>query len=361
MALESLLKAGSFAFPYNFSDASKFSSVDIKDPEMTLILTASELDSLVDMPRTIEAVERAFAEISDGLAHQPAPGSLHLPASDSRFLPMAAVSGPSGLASVKLLSDIPGNVERSLPTQRSTLLLVSQTTGETLAILDGRIPTRIRTAAASAVASKALARAESSVLGLVGAGALAVAHVEAMLAVLSIRTVVVWSRKASTIEAFQRQIAHLELNVVIAPSAQFVVESADILCTLTPASEPLVFGKWFQSGLHVNAVGARPRPDEREIDSEGMIRSRVFVDSLSTALTKSGDLLIPINEKVMTAEQVQGELGDVITGKTPGRTDSDDITLFNSVGIGMLDLAIGRILYDRALQQSVGLEVDLSS
>ena len=327
---------------------------------MTLILTASELDSLADMPRTIEAVERAFAEVSDGLAHQPAPVSLHLATSDSRFIPMAAVSGPSGLAAVKLLADIPGNMERSLPSQRSTLMLVSQTTGETLAILDGRIPTRIRTAAASAVASKALARAESSILGLVGAGALAVAHVQAMLAVLPIQTVVVWSRKAATIEAFQRQIAHLELTVIIAPSAQFVVESADVLCTLTPASEPLVFGKWFKPGLHINAVGARPRPDEREIDSEGMVSSRVFVDSLSTALTKSGDLLIPISEKVMTAGQVQGEIGDVITGKTPGRTGREDITLFNSVGIGMLDLAVGRILYDSAVQQAVGLEVNLS-
>lgn len=360
MAASELMLKGVLV-PFLFYRGKHFSSLDTKDPpEMTLILTASELDALADMPRTIEAVERAFAEVSDGLAHQPAPVSLHLPTSESRFIPMAAVSGPSGLASVKLLADIPGNMERSLPSQRSTLILFSQTTGETLAILDGRIPTRIRTAAASAVASKALARAESSILGLVGAGALAVAHVQAMLAVLPIQTVVVWSRKAATIEAFQRQIAHLGLTVVIAPSAEVVVESADVLCTLTPASEPLVFGRWFKPGLHVNAVGARPRSDEREIDTEGMVRSRVFVDSLATALTKSGDLLIPISEKVMTAGQVQGEIGDVITGKMPGRTGREDITLFNSVGIGMLDLAVGRILYDSAVQHAVGLEVDLS-
>ncbi len=328
---------------------------------MTLILTASELNTLSDMNSTIEAVASAFADISLGSAHQPAPVSLHLPSSDGRFIPMSALSGPSGLASVKLLADIPGNSHHGLPTQRSTLVLVSQVTGETLAILDGRIPTRVRTAAASAVASKVLARPESSVLGLVGAGALAVAHVQAVLAVLPIKTVVVWSRTAETIDSFQRQIAHLELTVVAAPSVQYVVESADVLCTLTPASEPVVLGKWFKSGLHVNAVGARPRPEDREIDSEGMVRSHVFVDSLSTAITKSGDLMIPLSEGVMSVNDVKGEIGDVITGKVSGRTAMEDVTLFNSVGIGMLDLAIGRILYDSAVEQSVGLELDLSS
>lgn len=327
---------------------------------MTLILTASELDRLVDIDDTIAAIERAFADVSDGSAHQPAPVSLHLPTSEERFIPMVALSGPSRLASMKLLADIPGNDQRSLPTQRSTIVLVSQITGETLAILDGRIPTRIRTAAASAVASRALARPDSSTLGLVGAGALAVAHVRTMLAVLPIKSVVVWSRTAKTIDSFQRQIAHLNLEVIVAPSAQAVVESADVLCTLTPASTPVVFGTWFKSGLHVNAVGARPRSEEREIDSEGMARARVFVDSLPTALTKSGDLMIPLSENVLTLEQLGGEIGDVITGKTPGRTSPADITLFNSVGIGILDLAIGRILYDKALQRSAGIKVDMS-
>ncbi|MEA3550988.1 ornithine cyclodeaminase family protein [Pseudarthrobacter sp. C1] len=327
---------------------------------MTLILTASELHTLADMPRTIKAVESAFADISAGLAHQPAPASLSLPPSGGRFIPMSALSAADGLASVKLLADIPANSDRGLPTQRSTIVLVSRSTGETLAILDGRIPTRVRTAAASAVASKVLARSDSSVLGLVGAGALAVAHVHAMLAVLPIKTVVVWSRTAETTDAFQRQVADLELTVVVAASAQDVVESADVLCTLTPASEPVVFGKWFKPGLHVNAVGARPRPEDREIDSAGMVRSRVFVDSLPTATTKSGDLMIPVNEGVMSVGDVRGELGDVITGKVLGRTSRDDITLFNSVGIGVLDLAIGRILYDSAVEQSMGLELDLS-
>jgi ornithine cyclodeaminase/alanine dehydrogenase len=207
---------------------------------MTLILKASELQSLADMPGTVAAVERVFAALSRGTALQPAPDSLFLPSSDARFLPMAALSSAEELASVKLLADIPANGDLSLPTQRSTIMLVSRLTGETLAILDGKVPTRVRTAAASAVASKFLARPGSTTLGLVGAGALAVAHVEAMLDVLPIENVVVWSRSADTVTAFCREISHHGLSITRASSVQEVVEAADVLCTLTPAVEPLV-------------------------------------------------------------------------------------------------------------------------
>lgn len=328
---------------------------------MTLILKASELQSLADMPATIAAVERIFAALSRGTAYQPTPDSLSLPSSEAKFLPMAALSSAEELATVKLLADIPANRESNLPTQRSTIMLLSQLTGETLAILDGKVPTRVRTAAASAVASKLLARPGSTTLGLVGAGALAVAHVEAMLAVLPIENIVVWSRSADTVTEFCGQISHHGLNITRAASVQEVVEAADVLCTLTPAVEPLVKGEWFKPGLHVNAVGSRPRADHREIDSAGMLRARVFVDSLGTAKAKSGGLIIPVTEGLMTFEDVQAELGDVAAGTKTGRLGNEDITLFNSVGIGLQDLAIGRLLYDAALNQGIGTHIELNN
>ncbi|MDE8667726.1 ornithine cyclodeaminase family protein [Pseudarthrobacter sp. H3Y2-7] len=328
---------------------------------MTLILTASELQALADMPGTITAVQRAFAGLSRGTAVQPAPDSLVLPSSDARFLPMAALSEAEGLASVKLLADIPANQLASLPTQRSTIMLVSQLTGETLAILDGKVPTRVRTAAASAVATKLLARPGSTTLGLIGAGSLAVAHVEAMLAVLPFDKVIVWSRSADTVSVFCDEVGHHRLNITRASSVREVVESADVLCTLTPAIEPLVRGEWFRPGLHVNAVGSRPRPDHREVDTTGMVRARVFVDSLATAKAKSGGLIIPVAEGAMSFEDVKGELGDVAAGTKEGRLGEEDITLFNSVGIGLQDLAIGRLLYDAALNQGIGTHVELNN
>lgn len=328
---------------------------------MTLILKASELQALADMPGTIAAVERVFAGLSRGTAVQPAPASLLLPSSDATFLPMAAMSDVEELASVKLLADIPTNCEASLPTQRSTIMLMSQLTGETLAILDGKVPTRVRTAAASAVATKLLARPGSTTLGLVGAGALAVAHVEAMLTVLPIENVVVWSRSADTVSVFCDEIAHHGLNITRAATIQEVAESVDVLCTLTPAVEPVVKGEWFRPGLHVNAVGSRPRADHREIDSAGMVRARVFVDSLATAKAKSGGLIIPVAEGVMSFEDVEAELGDVAAGIKAGRLGEEDVTLFNSVGIGLQDLAIGRLLYDAALIQGIGTHVELNN
>lgn len=328
---------------------------------MTLILKASELQALADMPETIAAVERVFAALSRGTAVQPAPDSLLLPSSDARFLPMAALSAAEELASVKLLADVPSNRAASLPSQRSTIMLVSQLTGETLAILDGKVPTRVRTAAASAVATKLLARPTSTTLGLVGAGALAVAHVEAMLTVLPVENVLVWSRSADTVDAFRQEISHYGLKITRASGVQEVVEGADVLCTLTPAVEPLIKGEWFQPGLHVNAVGSRPRPDHREIDSAGMVRARVFVDSLATAMAKSGGLIIPVTEGAMGFEDVEAELGDVAAGVKAGRLGDEDVTLFNSVGIGLQDLAIGRLLYDAALNQGIGTHLELNN
>ncbi|QTF73254.1 ornithine cyclodeaminase family protein [Arthrobacter woluwensis] len=327
---------------------------------MTLILTATELAAAVDMRATIDAVEASLVDQASGDAHQPAPLSMRLPGADSRYLIMAAASGPRGLVASKLLSDIPGNAGVGLPTQRSSIVLADQSTGETLALLDGRVPTRARTAAMSAVASRHLARPESTVLGLVGAGALAVAHLEALCEVLPLSTVVVWSRTDATLTAFRQAVEHLEVEVVPVRRIREVFDAADLVCTLTPSVTPVVSGEWLRPGQHVNAVGARPRPDHREVDAEAMRRSRVILDSRETALAKSGDLLLAMEEGALGLDDVVGELGQVIAGEVPGRESAEQITLFNSVGIGLLDLAIGRILFDTAVSRGLGTHIELS-
>jgi ornithine cyclodeaminase/alanine dehydrogenase len=326
---------------------------------MTLILRRSDLEPLVDMRATIDAVDSAMGDVARGTAVQPAPALMRLPGSESGFLPMAAASERAGLAAVKLLADVPANAERGQPSQRSSIVLVSSVTGEVLAVLDGAIPTRIRTAAASAVATRHLARPESTTLGLVGAGGLAVAHVAAVLEVLPIDTVHFWTRSSATAQAFQQAVEHHGLTVRLLESPHAVVQSVDVLCTLTPAVEPVVHGASFVPGLHVNAVGARPRPDHREVDTEAIVRSRVFVDSLPTVQQKSGDIVIPIAEGALRLDDLEGELGSVIAGTHPGRKGEDDITLYKSVGLGVQDLAIGRLLLDAARSSGRGVDVDL--
>ncbi|ROZ46569.1 ornithine cyclodeaminase family protein [Rhodococcus sp. WS3] len=325
---------------------------------MTLILNHSDITTLIDRSEIYDAVERAHADLARGDAFNPQPSAMPLP-NGGNSIPMTAATAQS--SSVKLLSDMPANAARGLPTQRSTIILSCAETGECEAVLDGRAITAIRTAAASAVATEYLSRKSSTVLGVVGAGTLAVEHTRAIARVRGIEKVLVWSRSATTIRTFEERIADLNLAVERSESPRAVTSAVDILCTLTPSHFPIVSGDWFHPGLHVNAVGAPPRGDWREIDSAGMRVASLFVDATSTTLAKSGDALLAIAEGAITAEDLHTEIGHVITGQKPGRTSSDQITLFNSVGIGLQDLVTARILLSRARAAGVGTELDLTA
>ncbi|MGW6727381.1 ornithine cyclodeaminase family protein [Nocardia sp. NPDC055029] len=305
------------------------------------------------------AVERAHTDLALGTAFVPAPPAMTL--GGAAFVPMVAAAESAGAAAVKLLADLPANRDRGLPVQRSVIVVTSAADGSCEALIDGRLVTAVRTAAASAVATKHLARQNSSVLGLVGAGGLAVEHTRAIALVRDLNAVLVWSRSAETIERFRTAVADLGLEVRAMAGPEAVTRAADILCTLTPSREPIVRGAWFGAGLHVNAVGAPPRADHREVDGEAMRRASVVVDSVGTTLTKSGDTLLALAEGAITEAAVSTELGEVIAGRTPGRVGDGDITLFNSVGIGLQDLAAARLLIDRARANGIGTEVDLAT
>lgn len=324
---------------------------------MTLLLTASQLEHLVDRDATRRAVSRIFAEIAAGHASQPEPTSMATPAGTGRYILMSALSDATGTAAVKLLADVPDNAARGLPTQRSMILVVDREDGAPVALLHGAVPTRVRTAAASAVATDALARNDSRVLGLVGAGALAREHVSALRGVRSFDRIVVWSRTRETAEDFA---ATTEGEVSVSADVRGVFADADVVCTLTPSVDPIVAGRWLRPGQHINVVGARPRPDEREVDSEAMRRSSVWVDDHATAEAKSGDLLLAVAEGAIALEDVVGTIGEVLTGAARGRRDGDEITLFDSVGIGAQDLAIADLLVRAARGRGVGAEIDFA-
>lgn len=323
---------------------------------MTLLLTAADLSGLVDMTEAIQAMREAHAELAEGKAVQPPPTSLSSPISGSVLVPMVASSSRLKLSVVKVLTDAPQNRERGLPAQRSTVTIVDSTTGECVAIIDGAVLTRERTAATTAMATDVLANPDSSSLGLVGAGPLAVEHVKAIRAIRPIRRVHIWSRSAQTLETFRSSIGG-EIEIRNEPTPRDVVVSSEIVCTLTPSRMPIVSGAWFQPGLHINAVGAPPRGDHREIDGRGMAVADVFVDSTTTQLAKSGDALLSIAEGLTTESHFAREIGMVIIGKDPGRTNRDQITMFNSVGIALQDLAYAAICIDRAKRNKIGQEI----
>lgn len=324
-----------------------------------LLLTDTEIESLLDVPALIGAVEQVFRDTALGRAMVPAPVSLQLPGRTGRFLPMTAIAEDPGLAVVKLLGDLPDNAERGQATQRSVIVLVDADDGSCVAVLPGRVPTRERTAAASAVATQHLAGPSRRSLGLVGAGALAAAHVRSHLRVMELERVLVWSRSERTRQAFAETCRDLAVEIipVADPSEVF---AADVVCTLTPSRTPIVRGDWLRAGQHLNVVGAPPRPDHREVDDATVARSTVFLDSLPTALAKSGDVLLAIESGAVRVEDIANELGDVIAGKITGRADPDEITLFDSVGLASQDLAIGALLVAAARRTGTGIELDLA-
>lgn len=325
-----------------------------------LVLTRSEIASVLDMDQVIDAVERAHGALSSGRAADLGPVMLPVPRSSALLVPMAGAI-PEGAGGVKLLTDTPENAHRGRPTQQSTIVLVDTATGACEAFLDGAAITAYRTAAASAVATKHLARSGPAILGFVGAGALARAHLLAIRCVRPVTGVLVWSRSPATAAAFAAFATEQGVPTTVFGSAQGVVEGADIVCTLTPSPTPIVKGEWFRPGLHLNAVGSPPRPEYREIDTEGVRRSRVVVDSVKVASHKSGDLLIPLAEKAIDRAHFREELGQLVTHERPGRANDREITLYKSVGIAVQDIATARLVVAAARQKGLGTDVALSS
>ncbi|MHB8691689.1 MAG: ornithine cyclodeaminase family protein [Solirubrobacteraceae bacterium] len=325
-----------------------------------LILTRADVQRLIRMQPIIAAVEAAHAALARGEASQSIDEATSL-SNGAVMLPMAAAITPRAAAGVKLLTDVPANHARSLPSQSSTIIVVDPVTGRCRGFLDGIEITRYRTAAASAVATRYLARHAVKTLGLIGAGAQAHSHLLALTAVREFERVIVWSRSRSTAELFAAHHAARGVPIAVLDTPEAVVRSADVLCTLTPSREPLVCGDWFTPGLHVNAVGSPPRRDHREIDTRGITRSLVVVDDLATALSRSGEICIPLADGDIGAEHIHADLGQVIVKARAGRTSDEQITLFNSVGLAIQDIATASHILDIAEAEGVGLELDLSA
>lgn len=341
---------------------------------MVLMLTRSDVARLLVLDEVIAEVEQAHAALATGRAVLPAPTVVALPGMSTLLIPMVAALGPQRALGAKLLTDSPDNPGHGRPRQQSTIVLADVETGGCDAVLDGAAITLIRTAAASAVATRHLANPAGGVLGLIGAGAQARAHLAALRAVRPIERVLVWSRTRANADRFAAENGRLpaefrhqstcdttdDLVIEVVDSPEKVVRAADILCTLTPAREPIVRGGWFAPGLHVNAVGAPPRPGYREIDTEGIRRSRVVVDSAAVVTAECDDVRVPLAEQAITDTHVRDEIGQVITGDRPGRTGLAQITLYKSVGVAVQDMATARRVVDLARSVGIGVDIDLA-
>lgn len=261
----------------------------------------------------------------------------------------AAAAGSSAAGrylGIKSVTVFPDNSRVGKPAIYGLYILLSTETGEPLALMDAPALTVWRTAAASALASRFLARADASRMLMVGAGALAPYLVRAHASVRPIRQVQLWNRSRANAEKAAAAIASHGHSVEIVDDLAAAAGAADIISTATISSTPLIRGEWLKPGCHLDCVGAF-RPDMRETDDVVMRRARIWVDTRAGGLHEAGDILIPLRSGVIRESDVQGDLYDLCRGTSPVRTSADEITLFKSVGASIEDLAAAVAVYER--------------
>lgn len=298
--------------------------------------------------------------LARGDALQPLRQAVWLPDKTGVLALMPSYLGNPRVMGGKIITVFPGNLNTQYESHQGAVLVFECQNGRLLAIVDASSVTAIRTAAVSAVATDVLARKEASDLTILGSGTQASMHIEAMSTVRPITRVRVWSRNPEHAEDFARQESMEGRSVEAVRSAQDAVAGCHIVCTTTAATSPILMGKWLEPGVHVNAVGASISPF-RELDSEAVVRSRLFVDRRESTLSESDDFRVPRREGVIGDDHIKGELGDVLLGRVKGRVSDDEITLFKSVGLAVEDLASAYCVYKTAETAGVGTRVRVSA
>ena len=310
------------------------------------IVTADDLNRVLSYSALIDALADAFrADISvpDRHAHMiPQPGG-----SEAKLLLMPAwTNSGERLTGCKVVSVYPDNAKLGKPSVYGSYLLMSGDTGETLALIDGTALTAWRTAAASALAARYLARDDASHLVMVGAGALSSHLIRAHSTVRPIKRVTLWNRTRSRAVSTAFALHASGIEPLIADNLEAAVRTADIVSCATLSTAPLIRGQWLKKGAHVDLVGAFT-PKMREADDEAVRRARVYVDVRASAPKGSGDIAIPLKKKIIKPSDIHGDLFELCRGKAKGRKRKDEITLFKSVGTAIEDLAAAMLAWRR--------------
>lgn len=271
----------------------------------------------------------------------------------------AAGEGPAGAFALKAICLMPGNPARGLDTHQGTVTLFDGQTGIPTAILNASALTEIRTAAVTAIATGALARPDASVLGIIGAGVQARAHLKALTAVRQFEHVRVYAPTRAHARRLARERPPRGPEPTVVATAREAVEGADVVVTVTSSRQPVLEHAWLAAGAHVNAVGAST-PSTRELDTETVVAGALFCDSRESLRHEAGEYMLALEHEAISEEtHPRAELGEVIAGIRPGRRDAHELTVFRSLGIAVEDLAAAELAVATARRLGLGTEVDL--
>ena len=304
-------------------------------------------------------MEQALAGLARGEAVLPLRTIARIPDQPNLFAVMPAYTASPAAIGVKAITVFPDNHGTRYDSHQGAVLLFEPVHGSLEAVMDATSITGIRTAAVSAVATRLLSRKNAGVLAILGSGVQARMHVEAIRLVRDITAVHVWSRSDANARALAEYATQsFGLACRVFPTAREAVSGADIVCTVTSSHTPVLHGAWLAPGTHVNAVGTAT-PNARELDTEVVVRSRLYVDRRESGLKEPGDIITPIAEGAITADHLVGEIGEILTGTIAGRRTDEEITLFKSLGLAVEDVAAASFIAQRAASEGVGLEVEL--
>jgi len=300
-------------------------------------LSAADIRQALPMADAVAVMKEAFCEVSDGTAVMPQRSDIAAQNGTALFMPSYSPSAQKiGLKVVTLFED---NRIKGLPFIQAIVIVLDATNGSPIAILNGTALTAIRTGAASGAATDILARPDATRVAIFGAGTQARTQLEAVCAVRPIEEAWVNDASSKWATKFAEEMREsLDIDIHVAGSSSEALAQADIVCTATISETPVFLDTELKLGVHINAVGSY-KPHTREIPAETVSRSRVFVDQISAAWEEAGDLIMPLNDGLITTDHICGEIGELVSGKKKGRTNDEQVTFFKSVGIAIQDLA----------------------
>ncbi|HOV51517.1 MAG TPA: alanine dehydrogenase [Methanothrix sp.] len=323
-----------------------------------LWLAEEDVTSLLNMDDAIAAVEKAFADHGRCLTQMPPKSYLYFSKYDGDLRAMPAYLEGLEAAGVKIVNVHARNPEIGLPTVMALLVLNSPKTGAPVSIMGATYLTSMRTGAAGAVAAKHLARPKSRVVGLVGAGVQARTQLLGLSKIFEIERVMVSDRSIDNAKSFVEHASKfLDCDYHLTTDAKDACD-CDILVTATPARRPVVKESWVKAGTHINAIGADAQ-GKQELQSSLTRKAKVVVDDIAQA-AHSGEINVPISEGALKPDDIFAQIGEIIVGKKPGRTSEDEITIFDSTGLGIQDVAVGSVVYEKALSSGMGVWLKLA-
>lgn len=316
-------------------------------PRRTALLTGRDIVKLVNMRQAINIARKVFAAHGHRRIQMPPKIYIHLGKYNGDFRAMPAYVEGMEACGVKWVNVHPHNRVHGLPTVMALIVLSDHKTGFPIAIMDGTYITSLRTGAAGGIGAKYLAKKSSSSIGFVGCGVQASFQLMALRNLFNIRAISAYDKEPARAKQFLRQIANLGIAAKNCDSVETCVRNKDIVVTTTPSRKPIIRAAWISPGTHINAIGADAK-GKQELDPAILKKARIIVDDIAQAI-HSGEINVPLSKKLFKAGDIRATLGQVVVGAKSGRVSPKDITIFDSTGLAIQDMALASYIYKKAI------------